>query len=207
MQVTNLLLYSTAISGFNELYTCLCIASPLSNNVRRVKNCNYNALNIIFLPLYNLSYLCICICLHVVGQDWLVCMSSNNFSLWILFIIRLCFRIIFYVCCSQCSLFIHCSLIQRLKPSDTVLSFRHCERQTFSMRPDRDVVYSISVQTYSDGVQQFDTTDVQTQRFTLNGKHTRSKVSYISLCDIEKLNETLINIYLVEKFTAYGTLL
>ncbi|XP_067936677.1 BTB/POZ domain-containing protein 16-like [Watersipora subatra] len=72
--------------------------------------------------------------------------------------------------------------MQRLKPTDPVLSFRQCERQTFSMRPDRDVSYCISVQTYSEGIQRLHTTGMETQRFSLSGKHVRSKV--LSLKDL-----------------------
>jgi len=45
------------------------------------------------------------------------------------------------------------------------------------MRPDREVKYSITVQTYDNGVQYHYTTGVEKQKFTLKGKLVRSKVS------------------------------
>ena len=44
------------------------------------------------------------------------------------------------------------------------------------MRPDREVTYCITVQTYCDGTQQMHTTGMETQRFGLTGKQVRSKV-------------------------------
>ncbi|XP_035673882.1 BTB/POZ domain-containing protein 16-like isoform X1 [Branchiostoma floridae] len=65
--------------------------------------------------------------------------------------------------------------IQRLKPSDPVLSFRACERHTFSLRQDRDVRYDIKVQCFLDGQYQCWSTGVQAHGFGLDGKTSRSK--------------------------------
>ncbi|XP_013400904.1 BTB/POZ domain-containing protein 16-like isoform X1 [Lingula anatina] len=66
--------------------------------------------------------------------------------------------------------------MQRLKPTDPTLTFRQCERATFSMRPDRDVKYKIMVQTVHDGEQELYTTGPLTQRFGLGDKTSRSEV-------------------------------
>ena len=69
------------------------------------------------------------------------------------------------------------SLFQRLKASDPVLSFRQCERQTFSMRPDRFVHYSITVQ-YNDvlGQHHIKQTGMKKQRFGLSTNTRCSEV-------------------------------
>ena len=40
--------------------------------------------------------------------------------------------------------------LQRLKPTDPALTFRQCERDTFSLRPGREARYEIRVQYRSD---------------------------------------------------------
>ncbi|CAH1784841.1 unnamed protein product [Owenia fusiformis] len=66
--------------------------------------------------------------------------------------------------------------MQRLRPTDPALSFRQCERHTFSMRPDRDVRYCILVQTMHQGEHASHSTGVQCQRFALGSKTSKSKV-------------------------------
>ncbi|ESO96995.1 hypothetical protein LOTGIDRAFT_231748 [Lottia gigantea] len=65
--------------------------------------------------------------------------------------------------------------LQRLKPGDPVLSFRQCERQTFSMRPDRMVRYNITVNHYDNTHQLHQqTTGVMSHKFGLGEKTSRS---------------------------------
>ena len=71
----------------------------------------------------------------------------------------------------------YCIACQRLKPSDPILSFRHCERHTFSMRPDREVRYDITVQ-YLDEMKQnhIKSTGMISKQFGLGPKTSRSEV-------------------------------
>merc|ERR1719369_2006959 len=57
--------------------------------------------------------------------------------------------------------------MQRLKPNDPTLSFRACERQTFSLRQDREVRYSIRVQCIIKGQVYSFTTGILGKRFGL----------------------------------------
>lgn len=66
--------------------------------------------------------------------------------------------------------------LQRLKPGDPILSFRQCERHTFSMRPDREVRYCITVQQYQKGDNSYKTTGIVSQKFGLGDKTSRSEV-------------------------------
>lgn len=70
--------------------------------------------------------------------------------------------------------------MQRLKPGDPVLSFRQCERHTFSMRADRDVRYCITVQFVKKGENMIHTTGIKTQKFGLGEKTSKSEVLQIS---------------------------
>ena len=74
-----------------------------------------------------------------------------------------------------------CGLVfQRLKPGDPILSFRQCERHTFSMRPDREVAYSIRVQHFdADSQCHLQNTGVLTQKLGLGAKTSKSQVGYI----------------------------
>ncbi|ELT97706.1 hypothetical protein CAPTEDRAFT_187834 [Capitella teleta] len=67
--------------------------------------------------------------------------------------------------------------LQRLKPGDPILSFRECERHTFSMRADRNVDYRICVQ-YFDENNQCETisTPVLHQQFGLGNNTNKSEV-------------------------------
>ncbi|XP_032240164.2 BTB/POZ domain-containing protein 16 [Nematostella vectensis] len=65
--------------------------------------------------------------------------------------------------------------IQRLKPNDPVLSFKACERQTFSMRQDREVRYCLRVQWVDGDEHKQHTTGPQSQVFGFNGKMRRSE--------------------------------
>lgn len=67
--------------------------------------------------------------------------------------------------------------LQRLRPGDPILSFRQCERHTFSMRPDREVRYSIRV-TYFDRSADCvtHTTGNLSQRFGLGSKTSKSEI-------------------------------
>lgn len=65
--------------------------------------------------------------------------------------------------------------MQRLKPGDPILSFRQCERHTFSMRPDREVRYCITVQQYQKGDNSYKTTGIVSQKFGLGDKTSRSE--------------------------------
>lgn len=96
---------------------------------------------------------------------------------------------------------------QRLKPTDPVLSFRQCERQTFSMRPDREVTYCITVQTYSQGTQAVHTTGMQTQRFGLSGKHMRSNVctsSHLVFFFYYQVSKFCVTLFTVFKVRVYA---
>lgn len=72
--------------------------------------------------------------------------------------------------------------LQRLKPNDPVLSFRACERHTFSMRHDREVRYCIRVQWLDCGVNKVFSTGVLCQSFGFSGKTKQSEV--ISVEDV-----------------------
>ncbi|XP_078311222.1 BTB/POZ domain-containing protein 16-like isoform X6 [Crassostrea virginica] len=65
--------------------------------------------------------------------------------------------------------------MQRLKPGDPILSFRQCERHTFSMRPDREVRYCITVQQCNKGDNAVLTTGIVSQKFGLGDKTSRSE--------------------------------
>ncbi|XP_072177460.1 BTB/POZ domain-containing protein 16-like [Diadema setosum] len=65
--------------------------------------------------------------------------------------------------------------IQRLKPRDPALSFRICERQTFSMRQDREVLYSIRTQCRIRGQDYAFNTGILGKRFGLGPKTCRSE--------------------------------
>ncbi|XP_067656682.1 BTB/POZ domain-containing protein 16-like isoform X2 [Haliotis asinina] len=66
--------------------------------------------------------------------------------------------------------------MQRLRPGDPILSFRQCERHTFSMRPDREVRYCITVQYRQAGENQLTTTGLLTHKFGLGEKTSKSEV-------------------------------
>ncbi|CAH3142274.1 unnamed protein product [Pocillopora meandrina] len=66
--------------------------------------------------------------------------------------------------------------LQRLKPNDPVLSFRACERHTFSMRHDREVRYCIRVQWLDCGVNKVFSTGILCQSFGFSGKAKQSEV-------------------------------
>ncbi|XP_052770630.1 BTB/POZ domain-containing protein 16-like isoform X2 [Mya arenaria] len=74
--------------------------------------------------------------------------------------------------------------MQRLKPGDPVLSFRQCERQTFSMRADREVRYCITVQYVKKGDNNIQTTGIKSQKFGLGEKTSKSEV--LQLTGIQK---------------------
>ncbi|VDH90916.1 BTB/POZ domain-containing protein 16 [Mytilus galloprovincialis] len=63
--------------------------------------------------------------------------------------------------------------MQRLKPGDPILSFRQCERHTFSIRTDREVRYCIMVQ---DSVDDLKTTGIVSQKFGLGEKVGKSEI-------------------------------
>nr|XP_009860570.2 BTB/POZ domain-containing protein 16 [Ciona intestinalis] len=67
--------------------------------------------------------------------------------------------------------------LQRLRPTDPSLSFRACERATFSMRRDRLVRYNLTVQHLtSDSTWRNVTSGVIEQRFGLDQKSAKSQV-------------------------------
>ncbi|XP_052250706.1 BTB/POZ domain-containing protein 16-like [Dreissena polymorpha] len=74
--------------------------------------------------------------------------------------------------------------MQRLKPGDPVLSFRQCERQTFSMRADREVRYCITAQYVKKGENQLQTTGIKSQKFALGEKTSKSEV--LQVVGVEK---------------------
>lgn len=74
--------------------------------------------------------------------------------------------------------------IQRLKPGDPILSFHQCERHTFSMRPDREVRYCITVQQCNKGDNAVLTTGIVSQKFGLGDKTSRSEVRYFVLLSL-----------------------
>lgn len=75
----------------------------------------------------------------------------------------------------NCSDNVYTLYIQRLKPADPALSFRECERHTFSLRSERPVIYSITVQTYSHGKLSAQTTGIMEGNFRYGKKTSRSK--------------------------------
>ncbi|XP_038071045.1 BTB/POZ domain-containing protein 16-like [Patiria miniata] len=73
--------------------------------------------------------------------------------------------------------------MQRLKPHDPTLSFRICERQTFSLRQDREVLYSIRIQCHLPGQDYIYNTGILSKKFGLGSKTSRSEVlSLDGLC-------------------------
>merc|ERR1719239_99584 len=74
--------------------------------------------------------------------------------------------------------------MQRLKPGDPMLSFRQCERHTFSMRSDREVEYSITVQYIQEGSHHMETTGILKHKFGLGEKTSKSQV--ISIDNLKK---------------------
>ncbi|XP_071948482.1 BTB/POZ domain-containing protein 16-like isoform X2 [Antedon mediterranea] len=66
--------------------------------------------------------------------------------------------------------------MQRLKPHDPTLSFKACERQTFSMRQDREVRYSIRTQSKIDGNDYMFNTGILSKKFGLGSKTSRSEI-------------------------------
>ncbi|XP_076460302.1 BTB/POZ domain-containing protein 16-like isoform X2 [Babylonia areolata] len=70
--------------------------------------------------------------------------------------------------------------MERLKPGDPMLSFRQCERHTFSMRPDREVRYCLAVQTLAGDRHHIHTTGILTHNFGLGQKTCRSQVLKLS---------------------------
>ncbi|KAK7498435.1 hypothetical protein BaRGS_00010389 [Batillaria attramentaria] len=74
--------------------------------------------------------------------------------------------------------------MERLKPGDPILSFRQCERHTFSMRPDREVRYSLTVQYLHEGQHFMHTTGVTTHKFGLGERTCRSQV--LTLKDLKE---------------------
>ncbi|XP_071828007.1 BTB/POZ domain-containing protein 16-like [Apostichopus japonicus] len=72
--------------------------------------------------------------------------------------------------------------IQRLKPQDSTLSFRICERQTFSLRQDREVLYSIRVQCKAKGQDYCYSTGMRNKKFGLGS--TTSKSDIFTLNDL-----------------------
>lgn len=75
----------------------------------------------------------------------------------------------------NCSENLYTFYIQRLKPADPTLSFRECERHTFSLRAERTVNYCITVQTYSHGKQVAHTTGIREGTFRHGKKTSKSK--------------------------------
>lgn len=74
--------------------------------------------------------------------------------------------------------------MERLKPGDPILSFRQCERHTFSMRPDREARYSLTVQYLHDGEHFLQTTGPITHKFGLGERTCRSQV--LTLKDLKE---------------------
>ncbi|XP_045189996.2 BTB/POZ domain-containing protein 16-like isoform X3 [Mercenaria mercenaria] len=74
--------------------------------------------------------------------------------------------------------------MQRLKPGDPILSFRQCERNTFSMRVDREVRYCITAQYVSKGDNRLLTTGIKSQKFGLGEKTSKSEV--LQMTDVKK---------------------
>ncbi|XP_059174751.1 BTB/POZ domain-containing protein 16-like [Physella acuta] len=71
--------------------------------------------------------------------------------------------------------------LQRLKPSDPILGFHQYERNTFSLRSERDVHYMITVEFLSEGNLCVETTGILTQKFGLGKKSSKSQVLSISM--------------------------
>ncbi|XP_072033928.1 BTB/POZ domain-containing protein 16-like [Amphiura filiformis] len=77
--------------------------------------------------------------------------------------------------------------IQRMKPSDPSLSFRICERQTFSLRQDREMRYGIRVQCHKGEHDFMFSTGLLSQKFGLGAK--------TSCSDVLTLNELSLPIF------------
>ncbi|XP_041368498.1 BTB/POZ domain-containing protein 16-like [Gigantopelta aegis] len=66
--------------------------------------------------------------------------------------------------------------MQRLDPKDPVLTFKQCERQTFSMRRERIARYSITVQYCDNDEDHFYTTGILKKEFSIQEWSSKSKV-------------------------------
>lgn len=86
-------------------------------------------------------------------------------------------RVFLFNRCNRINKVFSFMLLQRLKPSDPVLSFRQCERHTFSMRPGRETKYNIRIQYFNERhhYKVADTGPI-TQRFSLADKTNMSEV-------------------------------
>lgn len=128
-------------------------------------------------------------CQHCIANDIDMIKCSNQectfLSHWHLFVQSYLFLNIGSENCPhlpQVSLF-YLPFYQRLKPQDSTLSFRICERQTFSLRQDREVLYSIRVQCRVKGQDYCYTTGMRNKKFGLGVKTSKSDVFTLSeLC-------------------------
>lgn len=66
--------------------------------------------------------------------------------------------------------------LQRLLPNEPVLSFKTCERQTFSLRQDREVRYNIRVQWEADETTQVYSSGILSQAFGFSEKTKKSEI-------------------------------
>ncbi|XP_060580646.1 BTB/POZ domain-containing protein 16-like isoform X2 [Ruditapes philippinarum] len=74
--------------------------------------------------------------------------------------------------------------MQRLKPGDPILSFRQCERNTFSMRVDREVRYCITAQYVNKEDNKSVCTGIKSQKFGLGEKTSKSEI--LQMTDVKK---------------------
>ena len=87
------------------------------------------------------------------------------------------------VCCDVCCVVYCvvmcdvCCVFQRLDPRDPILTFKQCERHTFSLRRDRDTQYAITVQFHDNGEDRAFTTGVLSKSFGTDERTSKSKVN------------------------------
>ncbi|KAH9513334.1 BTB/POZ domain-containing protein 16 [Bulinus truncatus] len=86
---------------------------------------------------------------------------------------------------------------QRLKPNDSAVSLKHHDRNTFSLRSEREVKYSITVQYILDSTQHIHSTGVHAMRFGVIEKTCRSQVLSVDTPSEIPLSITRFNIDII----------
>ncbi|RDD43520.1 BTB/POZ domain-containing protein 16 [Trichoplax sp. H2] len=66
--------------------------------------------------------------------------------------------------------------MQRIRPTDNVLSYKECERQAFSVRPERKTMYIVRVQSTQGGNYKVHKTDMLTHNFSMTTHGRKSQV-------------------------------
>ncbi|CAL1546832.1 unnamed protein product [Lymnaea stagnalis] len=70
---------------------------------------------------------------------------------------------------------------KRLKPNDPILGFQSCERNTFSLRSEREVRYCVTVQYDLNGIQFMESSGVLSSKFGLGRTTSKSKILSVDI--------------------------